>query len=117
MSECPECGKVLRGNKCACGFKSAKILKTTEEQERETYEALRCQWQGNRGQCRLPGSMSQQFGSGAKFFCHWHFECLTSSDPGISTNKEEFLAYFERVYGEKFERNKFVHRFNLSLGT
>lgn len=117
MNECPECGKVLRGNKCACGFKQqGHVQKSIEEQRQETYEALRCKWKTSRGQCRLPGSISPYSGNGVPFYCLWHFECLNSADPRIAENRDEFLEFFKGLDGDKFDEGKSVHRFNQSLG-
>lgn len=117
MNECPECGKVLRGNKCACGFRQqGHVQKSIEEQRQETYEALRCKWKTSRGQCKLPGSMSGQFGSGATFYCLWHFECLSLSNPTASEDRNEFAEFWRQVEGEKFNERKVQWMFNQALG-
>lgn len=112
MTECPECGKTLRGRKCACGYETK--LKTQEEKKHDAYESLRCRWMASRGQCRLVGVRSPSIGAGAPFYCPWHYECL--NNPVVSEDMGEFMEFRKQEKREKFDERQARIIFNLSLG-
>ena len=106
MNECPECGNVLRGKKCACGYSPS----FEKEGEKGNSETLRCQWISQRGRCGLIGVV----GGRGRFYCTWHHECL--NDPRSSEDYQEFRNYFSRYDGKDYDEEKSKKRFEISLG-
>jgi len=86
--KCPDCSKeIFRATYCNCGWvKPEKRLGL-------------CSWSTYGKPCQMLGTISPTIRDDGKWFCLWHFHCL--SDTKMSTNRKDFA----RVYPFKeFDR-------------
>lgn len=57
--------------------------------------AIRCAWTTHGRPCHCHGTMSQRISDGGKFYCAWHFACVTE---GIdASNAEAYSAWYART--------------------
>jgi len=94
-----------------------EYYKKQENEKKQT--EYQCSFEDNGTRCNKEGSIS--IGLGGKWYCRWHYHCLTN---GISnTNEEAYKSFKEKedAFREKYSAKKAtpeqIARFLITMGS